>query len=76
VRALRRSLVLLVVYLALEVAFWLLTRSRGLLSPGGAPHLDVLGLGVLFLLARLAVRFTVPALIAYGVVTAGAREAR
>ena len=56
---------LVVVYVVLGGAFSFASRSRGLLSPGGAPHLDVVVLGIVYLLTRVAVRFAVPGLVAY-----------
>ena len=75
-RVLGRALVLLVVTLVLEVTFFLVSGSRGLLSPGGTPHLDVVGLGLALLLARIAARFAVPGMILYGAITARARAPR
>ena len=64
-RALRRIAALLVAYLVLGWVFAFATRSRGLLAPGGSPHLDMVALGVVYLVARFAVRFGLPGLVAY-----------
>jgi hypothetical protein len=64
-RAARWAATLVVVYVALGLAFALVSQSRGLLSPGGTPHLDVMLLGGAYLLTRVAVRFALPALVVY-----------
>jgi len=64
-RALRRMAVLVVTYVVMGLAFSIATRARGLFSPGGAPHLDVVALGVVYLVTRIAVRFVLPGLAAY-----------
>ena len=64
-RAARWAVALVVLYVALGLAFSLVSQSRGLLSPGGTPHLDVMLLGGAYLLTRIAVRFAVPALVIY-----------
>jgi hypothetical protein len=64
-RALRRLAVLVVTYVVLGLAFSFATRARGLFSPGGSPHLDVVALGVVYLVIRIAVRLVLPGLAAY-----------
>lgn len=64
-RAVRRIAALAVTYVVLGLAFSFATRSRGLFSPGSSPHLDVIALGVVYLITRIAVRFVLPGLAAY-----------
>jgi len=64
-RALRRIAALVVTYVVLGLAFSFATRSRGLLSPGGSPHPDVIALGIVYLVTRITVRFVLPGLAAY-----------
>ena len=73
-RALRFAAVLAGLYVVLGAAFSLVGASRGLISPSGTPHLDVVVLGGAYLLTRVAVRFAAPALVAYAI--AGALLAR
>lgn len=54
-------------YLAAELLFAYVTRTSGLLSPSGTPHLGVLAIGAVFLGLRLAAYFLAPAIAAYGV---------
>lgn len=56
------------VYFALGWLFEYETRARGLLTPGGAPNLDVIAIGGMYLLLRVVVRFGLPFAIALGVV--------
>jgi hypothetical protein len=51
------------VYFVLGWLFAHETRVRGLLTPGGSPNLDVLALGGVYLVVRVAVRFGVPLLV-------------
>jgi hypothetical protein len=52
--------VIVAVYLSLGALFEHLTQVRGLITPGGAPNLDVVATGVAYLLARMVVRFGLP----------------
>jgi hypothetical protein len=48
---------------------WLLsyvTATRGLLSPGGSPHPDVVALAIVLVVGRVAVRFLLPAIVFFG----------
>jgi hypothetical protein len=69
-RAVRVAVVLGGLYLVLGAAFLLAGASRGLISPSGTPHLEVVVLGGAYLLARVAVRFAAPALVAYAIAAA------
>lgn len=57
-------------YLLLDWAFAFASESRGLLSPDGSPHAEVVVLGLAYIGARIALRFAVPALLAYAVASA------
>ena len=54
------GLAVVVVYLGLGAFFEHETQVRGLLTPGGAPNLDVIATGGLYLLVRMGVRFGLP----------------
>jgi hypothetical protein len=54
-------------YLALGAFFEHETQVRGLLTPGGAPNLDVIATGGLYLVSRVAVRFGLPFALALAV---------
>jgi len=69
--ALRWAAFLLAAYLVVGWIFAWASRTRGLLSPGGSPHVETLALGVLYVLLRVAVRFGVPALVAGALVHLG-----
>jgi hypothetical protein len=62
----RYAVVLVVVNGALLALFAVETSSRGLLTPGGSPRLDVVGVGVAYLVFRVALRFLLPALLCFG----------
>jgi hypothetical protein len=59
---------LVALYLALGWLFEHETQARGLLTPGGAPNLDVIAVGGVYLLVRMVVRFGLPFAVALGVV--------
>ena len=63
-------------YLTLGAFFEHETRVRGLLTPGGAPNVDVIATGGLYLLVRMAVRFGLPFAFSLAVARRGARCAR
>lgn len=71
--AVRQGLALLFVYLVLGWWFARETREVGLFDPGGHPNYAILLLGAVYLLMRVAVRFLLPALLAYVVVDRAAR---
>jgi hypothetical protein len=65
-----RAWLALAVLAAYEGLGWLFawaTRTQGLLSPGGAPHLGVVALGLVYLVVRVAVRFGLPFGVAWSV---------
>ena len=55
------TLVMIVtVYLSLGALFEYQTQVRGLITPDGAPNLDVVATGVAYLVVRMVVRFGLP----------------
>jgi hypothetical protein len=62
--------VMLAGYLGIGWFFDLETRTRGLLSPGGAPHVEVMVLGLVYLTARVLVRVLTPLLLVHAAVSA------
>lgn len=61
--------VIVLLDLVVDALFAHATRTAGLLSPGGKPHVGVLALGVAAIVLRLAVGFVVPTVaVALGVV--------
>ena len=76
-RALRLAVILTAIDLVLGWWFSWMSGSRGMLSPGGSVHPDVAALGAADLLARIAARFAVPALVAGAIAAAlGERVSR
>lgn len=69
-RALRLAVILAAIDLVLGWGFSWMSGSRGLLSPGGSVHADVAVLGAAYILARMAARFAVPALVAGAIAAA------
>ena len=51
---------IVVLYFVLGALFEHEAQVRGLLSPTGAPNIDVVAIGGAYLLVRIAVRFGVP----------------
>jgi hypothetical protein len=56
-------------YLVADAAFAYVTRTEGLLTPGGSPNLDVLALGAVYLGVRIVARLVGPGAIAWGLVS-------
>lgn len=67
-RALRWPFATVVAYSVLRAAFALASEDDGLLTPGGAPRLPVVALGIATLALRVAVIVLLPALLTYGAV--------
>jgi hypothetical protein len=63
-RGLRLVVVITALYLLLDLAMSCEMKERGLLSPGGSLHVDAIVVGAVCLVARVAVRFGLPALLA------------
>lgn len=69
-RALRLAVILAAIDLLLGWGFSWMSGSRGLVSPGGSVRADVAVLGAAYILARIAARFAVPALVAGAIAAA------
>jgi hypothetical protein len=67
-RAGRVPLAVIVLYLVLRALFDRLTEGEGLLSPGGSPHLEIVGLGVVVLALRLTTVLLLPGILTYQLV--------
>ncbi len=64
-RLLRALFLLAVAEIVLGAFFSYATATRGLLSPAASPHVEVLLLGAVFLVARVLLLFLGPAVLVY-----------
>lgn len=70
-RCVRWSIGLSVLYVAMDLLLTLEMGARGLLSPGGAVHVDAVVIGLACIATRVVGRFAVPALLAFGLAGVG-----